>query len=85
MIALLRKVVDPGTTEGALWAHMRIHLIASPLLATLGASSKLNAEWDFLCMLRDEGRRAAAVFLSAHADNIGKQSSVDLDDLLQEV
>jgi NTE family protein len=85
MIALLRKVVDPGTSEGAQWAHMRIHLIASPLLATLGASSKLNAEWDFLCMLRDEGRRSADAFLSANAANIGKQSSVDLDVLLQQV
>ena len=28
-------------------------------MAELGYSSKLNAEWDFLCMLRDEGRRAA--------------------------
>jgi NTE family protein len=64
---------------------MRIHLIASPLLATLGASSKLNAEWDFLCMLRDEGRRSADAFLSANAANIGKQSSVDLDVLLQQV
>lgn len=85
MIALLRKVADPGTSEGAQWAQMRIHLIASPLLATLGASSKLNAEWDFLCMLRDEGRRSADAFLSANAANIGKQSSVDLDVLLQQV
>ncbi len=85
MIALLRKVADPGSSEGAQWAHMRIHLIASPLLATLGASSKLNAEWDFLCMLRDEGRRSADAFLSADAANIGKQSSVDLDVLLQQV
>ena len=64
---------------------MRIHLIASPLLATLGASSKLNAEWDFLRMLRDEGRRSAEAFLSTNADNIGKQSSIDLDVLLQQV
>jgi NTE family protein len=85
MIALLRKVADPGSSEGAQWAHMRIHLIASPLLATLGASSKLNAEWDFLCMLRDEGRRSADAFLSVDATNIGKKSSVDLDVLLEQV
>jgi NTE family protein len=64
---------------------MRIHLIASPLLATLGASSKLNAEWDFLCMLRGEGRRSADEFLSANSANIGKRSSIDLDVLLQQV
>ncbi|HEX5507531.1 MAG TPA: patatin-like phospholipase family protein [Pseudolabrys sp.] len=85
MIALLRQVADPGSSEGAQWAHMRIHLIASSVLPTLGASSKFNAEWDFLCMLRDEGRRCADAFLSANAPNIGKQSSVDLDVLLQQV
>ena len=85
MIALLRQVADPGSTEGAQWAHMRIHLIASSMLATLGASSKFNAEWDFRCMLRDEGRRCADAFLSANAQNIGKQSSVDLNILLQQV
>jgi NTE family protein len=85
MIALLRKVADPGSSEGAQWAHMRIHLIASPVLATLGASSKLNAEWDFLCMLRDEGRRSAEAFLKASRQNIGKRSSIDLDVLLEQV
>ena len=85
MIALLRKVADPGTSEGAQWAQMRIHLIASPLLATLGASSKLNAEWDFLSMLRDEGRRSAEAFLEANEKNIGKRSSIDLDVLLEQI
>jgi len=85
MIALLRQVADAGSSEGAQWAHMRIHLIASELLSTLGASSKFNAEWDFLRMLRDEGRRAAEAFISGKADNIGNQSSIDLDVLLQQV
>jgi NTE family protein len=85
MIALLRQVADLGRCEGAQWAQMRIHLIASSMLPTLGASSKFNAEWDFLCMLRDEGRRCADAFLGANAANIGKQSSVDLDVLLQQV
>ena len=85
MIALLRQVADLGRCEGAQWAQMRIHLIASSVLPTLGASSKFNAEWDFLCMLRDEGRRCAEAFLDAKAANIGKQSSVDLNVLLEQV
>src|SRR5262249_43728292 len=85
MIALLRQVADPGTCEGAQWAHMRIHLVASSLLAELGASSKFNAEWDFLRMLRDEGRSSAEKFLVANGKNIGKRSSIDLDKLLQQV
>ena len=57
MIALMRKVADPGTTEGARWADMRVHMVRNPIMTELGYSSKLNAEWAFLSMLRDEGRR----------------------------
>jgi hypothetical protein len=45
MIALLRQVADPGKSEGAQWAGMRIHRIANEMLTELGASSKPNAEW----------------------------------------
>jgi NTE family protein len=85
MIALLRQVADAGSSEGRKWAEMRIHLIASEVLAKLGASSKFNAEWDFLCMLRDEGRRAGEAFLAGDCNNVGKCSSIDLDVLLQQV
>lgn len=83
MIALLRQVADPGNSEGAQWAGMRIHRVASSMLVGLGSSSKLNAEWDFLTMLRDDGRRAAEEFLNENADNLGKRSSLDLDVLLK--
>jgi NTE family protein len=36
-------------------------------------------------MLRDEGRRAADAFLTAHAADLGRQSSLDLDLLLEGV
>ena len=85
MIALLRQIVDPGDTEGALWANMRIHRVASDLMVELGYSSKLNAEWDFLCMLRDAGRSAAQSFLAAHGADLGRRSSYDLDVLLKSV
>jgi NTE family protein len=84
MIALLRQVADPGTGEGARWANMRTHRIKTEMLAQFGASSKLNAEWDFLSMLCVEGRRAASEFLDAHADDLGKRSTADLDILLAE-
>jgi NTE family protein len=85
MIAMLRQVADPGTTEGALWARMRVHRIASAALTEIGASSKFNVEWAFLCMLRDEGRRAAEAFLQAHWKDVGERSTIDLDILLQQV
>ena len=85
MIALLRKVAQVADEEGARWAAMRIHVISSETMTNLGSSSKLNAEWEFLTMLRDEGRKAADAFLYAHADNLGKGSTVNLDVLLEGV
>jgi NTE family protein len=84
MIALLRQVVDPGTGEGARWAKMRTHRIKSDMLTRFGASSKLNAEREFITVLRTEGRRAAGEFLDAHGDDLGKRSTADLDVLLAE-
>jgi len=85
MIALLRQVANPGDSEGAQWAGMRIHRVASEMMTDLGASSKLNAEWDFFCLLRDEGRRSAQVFLETHASDLGIRSTLDLDVLLQSI
>jgi NTE family protein len=83
MIAVLRQVADPGSGEGARWASMRTHRIMTEKLAGLGASSKLNAEWDFIAMLHAEGRRAADDFIAQHGNDIGKRSTADLDLLLE--
>jgi NTE family protein len=85
MIALLRHVADPGTGEGAAWASMRIHRIRNDGMAELGYSSKLNAEWAFLTMLRDRGREAADGFLAEHGDDLGRRSTLDIDRLLEGV
>jgi NTE family protein len=84
MIALLRQVADPGSGEGARWAGMRTHRIMTDKLAELGASSKLNAEGDFVEMLHAEGRRAAQSFLAAHGEDLGRRSTSDIDVLLAE-
>ena len=81
--ALLRHVADPGTGEGAIWAQMRVHRIASEVMLELGYSSKLLTEWPFFCMLRDEGRKAAAAFLDAHGADLGVRSTLDLDAMLE--
>jgi NTE family protein len=84
MIALLRQVADPGHGEGARWAGMRMHRIMSDALAEFGASSKLNAEWAFVSLLKEEGRKSADAFIAAHGEDIGKRSTADLDVLLAE-
>jgi len=84
MIALLRQAADPGHGEGARWAGMRTHRIMNDRLAEFGASSKLNAEWEFLEMLKVEGRKSADEFLTSHGTDLGSKSSADLDVLLAE-
>jgi NTE family protein len=54
-------------------------------MTELGYSSKLNAEWDFFVMLRNEGHRAAQSFLDAHGSDLGVNSTLDLDGLLDHI
>jgi hypothetical protein len=46
---------------------------------------KLSAEWAFLTVLRDEGRRAVEVFLTTRREDLGHRSSLDIDRLLEDI
>ncbi len=83
MAAIMRKIADSGHAEGSRWGTMRLHRIAGDVMLDLGYSSKLNAEWPFLTMLRDKGREAADEFIRQHADDIGHRPSFDIDELIQ--
>jgi NTE family protein len=85
MIALLRRVADPGHEEGEKWSKMRVHSVSNEVMTKLSASSKLITEWDFFCMLRDKGRCAAQAFLKNRAGDLGRRSTLDLDVLLEGV
>ncbi len=86
MFALLRQVAAQAGTEAANWAEMRVHRIEGDAeMSKFGASSKLLADWTFLTLLRDLGRASAEKFLAAHGDSVGRQSTLDIDVLLQEV
>lgn len=87
MMALLQRHASQltGDTEACDWARMRVHVVRNPVMNTLGFSSKLNAEWDFISWLREEGRKAADVFLTEHGNDIGKASTVDFEQLLSEL
>jgi NTE family protein len=85
MIALLRKVADPGGDEGGKWAGMRVHSVTNEIMAELNASSKLIAEWEFLSLLRDKGRSSAQAFLDRHVEDLGRRSTLNIDLLLDSV
>jgi NTE family protein len=64
---------------------MRIHMIRNEMMTDLGSSSKLNAEWASLGMLRDNGRPAADNFRSVHGAYLGPRFTLELERLLQNV
>jgi NTE family protein len=47
-------------------------------MCALSVSSKYNANWHFLCALRENGRREAEAWLTQNYQNIGERSSIDL-------
>lgn len=87
MLAVLQRHTHEltGDTEACNWARMRVHIVRNPVMNSLGFSSKLNAEWDFLSWLKDEGRKAADLFLATHGHDIGKASTVNFEQLLAEL
>ena len=64
MMALLQQVTDPGSGEGAMWARMRVHRIASDFMAELSLSSRRQAPWwlssPSSCSGRSSGRSSDA-------------------------
>lgn len=60
---------------------LRIHRIdGGQTLASLRASTKLDARWAFLSRLHRIGREAAEHWLSLHHEDLGKRGTVNLDE-----
>jgi NTE family protein len=78
-IELVDRLLDTGRLSGNEFRRMNVHIIeATEAMKALGASSKMNSEWDFLVHLKDIGRAAAANWIGRHFDDIGQRSTVDL-------
>ena len=73
------RLVEGGKVDAQAVRQMRVHMIdGCDDMLKLSASSKMNAEWAFLTHLRDIGRRAADRWLTAHFDDIGARTTIDL-------
>ena len=78
-IAFVTTLIQQGKVELGEMKEMLIHSIRSDqTMAALGVSSKYNADWDFLCSLRDKGRTEAGAWLEENYHHIGQRSSVDI-------
>ena len=86
-LATFQRLFESGEASGDIawaddWVNARIHRVTTPKMVELGASSKLNGEWAFLSMLREEGRARAGAFLQEHGADLGVRSSYNISELL---
>ena len=78
-IAFVTGLIEDGSIAPDRLRRMHIHAIAADrVMQGLSVMSKLNADWEFLTHLRDEGRAHAASWLERHLDSVGRRSTVDI-------
>ncbi|MGF6543471.1 hypothetical protein OKW32_006848 [Paraburkholderia youngii] len=78
-IAFVTDLIQQGKLDRDEMKEMLIHSIRSDAaMCALSLSSKYNADWSFLCELRDNGRNEADAWLARHYADIGRRSSIDI-------
>ena len=82
-IAFVTRLIDSGKLVDADVKKMLIHSIAADdVMQRLNATSKLNADWEFLTHLRDLGRERAAAWMEESYERLNHQTTVDFDTYL---
>ncbi|MEZ5933013.1 MAG: patatin-like phospholipase family protein [Alphaproteobacteria bacterium] len=80
-IAFVSKLIDDGKINDGSLKRVLIHAIAADeVMQKLSVMSKLNADWEFLTHLRDDGREHAERWLEQTFDQLGERSSIDICD-----
>ena len=78
-IEFVTRLIDQGALDSNIYQRMRIHSISDDAaMAHLGVASKLNPDWEFLCRLKEAGRRRTGEWLDKNFADVGSKSSVDL-------
>ncbi|MGI9381241.1 MAG: patatin-like phospholipase family protein [Methyloligellaceae bacterium] len=83
-IDFVGRLLENDEINNGNYRNIRMHIVeAHEQLAALGASTKLNAEWEFLEHLHDIGRQAAEGWLTENRNHIGSKSTVDVRAMFQ--
>jgi NTE family protein len=78
-IDLVTRLLRNGTLKDPNYREFFVHMIENQTaLNALGASTKLNAERQFLEHLRDIGRETAQRWIELNVQALGERSSIDL-------
>ncbi len=79
-IAIINKLLRKKALDDRFYHQINFHMIEPPPeLVDYSASSKMNADWDFLRYLHDLGWKSADNWLHRHFDDIGHHSSLDVE------
>ena len=78
-IAFVTKLIDDGALDSKTYHRMLVHSIRDDAqMAELGVATKLNPDWEFLCRLKEAGRRNADEWLQQNFAKVGEESSIDV-------
>ncbi|MEE3626314.1 patatin-like phospholipase family protein [Nitrospirillum sp. BR 11752] len=78
-IRFVARMIESGELTSDQYKALRMHVIENDeALADMHASSKLNAEPEFLQYLFTKGRETADCWLAANFDKVGVETSIDI-------
>lgn len=79
IINFVDRLIKDDHLDKSHYKALKVHVVeAEAEMRDLTVSSKLNANWDFLMHLFEIGRAKADMWVDAHIDKVGKESSVDI-------
>ncbi len=85
-IAFVSKMIDEGWIKDEHKKKLRrffLHAVrADQTMQSFSVASKLNPDWEFIQQLFAEGRREASEWLEQNFSQIGKKSTIDLQEYL---
>jgi len=78
-VEFVTRLIDEQRCGVNTLKRMRLHAIADEeAMVELSATSKLNADLEFLLSLKERGRAAAEAWLARNYQRIGEESTVDI-------
>lgn len=82
-IGFVKRLIRDGQVKKGAMKDVKVHMIADDaLMNELGVGTKLVPSPAIILTLKDAGRAAADKFLSDHFEKLGKDSSVDLAEMV---
>jgi len=82
-IDFVQRLLEAGRLEQPRYRQIFLHLIEDEQrMREFKLSTKLNGDWQFLQTLRRYGQEAAERFLVDHFDQLGRQSTLDIERFL---